>query len=160
MAKTKKPKRPSDDVLDLIVSFGQMGAGDKTARLGIVVSRQRLSVPKAEKQFCEKRLACCLVMSFDGGHPEQGSLDVMEGDEIELEAVFDVKRISFTSDEISFGLTGALGSLDVGKLAKFAKKQGRLIVNDVSEIPVEIVDGKKAASGERDDDDEEGGEDE
>lgn len=146
---SKKRSNTNGDILDLVVNFGQMGAGDKTARLGIVVSRDKLSVPKAEKQFCEKRLTCVLVMASDGAHPDQGSLGGIN-DEMELKAVFDVKSIRFTADEISFGLTGALGSLDVGKLAKFAKKQGRLIVNEVSDIPE--MDRKQAASGERYDD--------
>jgi hypothetical protein len=141
-------KKPESDVLDLIVSYGNMSAGDKSARIGVSMARDRLTLPRAEKQFCEKRLACCLVMSADGSHPDQGHLNGMDADEIELEAVFDVKSIRFTADEISFGLTGALGSLDVGKLAKFAKKQGRLIVNDSTEIPEE--DRKRAASGEKD----------
>jgi hypothetical protein len=143
---SKKKPAPNGDVLDLIVQFGNMNAGDKSARIGVTISRDKLSVPKAEKQFCEKRLACCLVMAEDGASPEQGSLGGIV-DDVELEAVFDVKSIRFSSDEISFGLTGALGSLDVGLLAKFAKKQGRLIVNEVSEIPE--VDRKKAASGEK-----------
>jgi hypothetical protein len=148
MAK-KKPAN-NGDVLDLIVSYGNLNAGDKTARIGVTVSRDKLAISKAEKQFCEKRLACCLVMAPDGAHPDQGSLNGMM-DDIELEATFDVKSIRFSADEISFGLTGALGSLDVSTLAKFAKKQGRLIVNDVSEIPE--VDRKSAAAGEKDDDD-------
>ncbi len=145
-------KKPTGDVLDLIVDFGNVSAGDKTAHIGIQVSRDRLKLNKAEQQFCEKRLSCCLVMSSDGSHPEQGKLNGMDGDEVELEAVFDVKSIRFTADDIAFGLTGALGSLDVGLLAKFAKKVGRLIVNDVADIPE--VDRKKAGSGEKDEEDE------
>jgi hypothetical protein len=149
MAK-KRDQQSDNGVLDLIVAFGNQGAGDKTARIGVSVPRSLLTISKAEKQFCEKRLTCCLVMAADGASPEQGSLGDMVPD-IELEAVFDVKSIRFTADEISFGLTGALGSLDVGQLARFAKKQGRLIVNEVAEIPQ--VDRKSAAAGERDDDD-------
>ena len=161
-----KRKQPVSDVLDLIVDFGNQSAGDKTAHLGISVSRSRLSIAKAEKHFCEKRLACCLIMSADGAHPDQGALDGMEPEDVELEAVFDVKAIRFTADDISFGLTGALGSLDVGLLAKFAKKTGRLMVTSVSEIPdtkpsvaagKAHLDGKQAAAGEDDDDEEEGG---
>ena len=43
-------------------------------------------------------------MSADGSHPDQKHLADM-GDEVELEAVFDVKGIRFDRDTISFGLT-------------------------------------------------------
>jgi hypothetical protein len=148
---SKKKAGYNDQLLDIVVNFGNVGVGDKSARLGVTVSRSLLTVAKAEKQFCEKRLSCCLVIAEDGAPPGQGTLGDVNGD-VDLEADFDVKSIRFSSDEISFGLTGMLGSLDVGLLAKFAKKQGRLIVKDVTEIPE--VDRKGAAAGEKDEDDE------
>lgn len=142
----------NDNLLDLSVNFGNVGAGDKTARIGVQLSRSLLSLAKAEKQFCEKRLTCCLSMSADGAPPEQGHLNGIEVEDVQLTAAFDVKSVRFTSDDFSFGLTAMLGSIDVGKLAQFAKKQGRLIVQQVEAIPEE--DRKKAASGEKEVEDE------
>lgn len=142
-------KTQVDDVLDLIVAFGNQSAGDKTARIGVTVSRGDLSLSKAEKNFCERRLRVCIVVKANGWQPDQPALPGMDemSEELELEAVFDVKRLSFDGDNISFGLTGALGDLDVGKLAKFAKRTGRLIVREVAEIP------EKEKSKENDDGD-------
>lgn len=132
MAKKKEP-----DVLDLIVAFGNVSAGDKTARIGASMDRSLMTLPKADMTFCERRLTAVLIIKCNGDHPDQGTLDGMKQDDIELESVFDVKRLAFTRDDISFGLTAALGGFDVGKLAKFAKRTGRLIVNNVTDIPEE-----------------------
>lgn len=132
MAKKKAP----DSVLDLIVSFGNVSAGDKTARIGVSMDRGVMKkLTDVDATFCERRLNAVLIVKANGDHPDQRSLDGMEPDETEIESVFDVKRVSFTKDDLSFGLTAALGEIDVGKFAKFAKRTGRLIVNGVSDIP-------------------------
>ena len=154
MAK-KKPKS-RDGLIDLIVSFANVNIGDGSARIGITTARARdtdsLSLAVADKNLCERRLTGCIIVKENGDHPEQGTLGGMEPEEIELESIFEVKSITFKKDHIGFGLNFSLGDIDVGQLAKFAKRTGRLIILEVGDIPE--MDRKTAASGEKDDDDE------
>lgn len=132
MAKKKAPS----SVLELPVSFGNVSIGDKTARIGVTVDRSNITVKKADDSICEKRLTGQIIAKPNGEAPDQGRLQGMErlGDS-ELDATFDVKGFSVTKDALSFGLTFLLGSVDVAELASFAKREGRLIIEDAEEIP-------------------------
>lgn len=123
-----------DNMLDLAVSFGNLNVGDKTCRIGCSVARKDLKLTVADKQLCEKRLAGCLISK--AGNPDQPTFDGMN-DDLEIEGVFDVKGFNVSGEHISFGLTFAIKSIDVAMMAHFAKREGRLMVKSIEEIPEE-----------------------
>ncbi len=143
-------KKKVEAVLDLPVAFGNVSIGDKTARIGVTVDRSSLSVSQADKHLCEHRLTGRIVSKPQGDHPDQAALPGMEF-ETALAGVFDVKGFSVSKDNLGFGLTFAIASIDVANLAHFAKRAGRVVVEDVEAIP---------ANGEAEEEDEEEDEEE
>lgn len=138
MAKTKtKPEKngvTTGPMLEIACSYANVNIGDKTARLGISTSRGNLTVSQADKQLCGKRLTGKLLARRGGGGSDQQSLPGAE-DDIEIQAVFDVKGFGVTGKNISFGATFALASIDVETLAHFAKTSGIVYILEAADIP-------------------------
>jgi hypothetical protein len=131
-------QKVQSDTVTIPVSFGNVSCGDKTCRIGVTVDRSVLSVSKAEKMFCERRIIGSLVNQEQEHNPDQGRLPGMENEPHQLDAIFDVKGISISGDTISFNLTFLLGSLGSDKLlslVKFAKRAGKLVVDHADDIP-------------------------
>jgi len=133
-------------VLDLPVEFGGVSFGDQTARLGVVVSRDRLNLDAADESLCNHRLNGRVAIGGFDDAPGQGTF---EFDSV-VEGMFDVKTFGVSSKAISFGLTFGLNDIDRGDLAEFAKTKGRLQVELVSQIP----DKAKSSHADDEDDDE------
>lgn len=119
--------------LNLLVDFQGVSIGDGTGRLGIKVSRNQLSLSKADRTLCGRRLAGRIAVFANGESPEQTVM--FEGARLEITATFDVKRFSVAPDWYSFGLTFPLLEIDCRELAGFAKKQGRILVDHIETIP-------------------------
>ncbi len=133
------PKAKSDTIT-LPVEFGGVSIGKTTARLGLHVDRSALDLAAADTIFCGKRLTGRLILGNNGDAPGQGHL-INDLDEV-LDGVFDCKRIGANCTEITTGLTFALASIDIATLAKFSKGSGRLVVDEVEELP-EDGDGEE-----------------
>jgi len=144
----KKRTNPPTNVLEFPVAFGGVSIGDKTCRIGISVDRSQLSVDQADDHLCEKRLTGSIISRPQGDLPDQGTLPGMAFQSV-LRGVFDVKGFSVSADAISFGLTFAIASIDIEKLAHFAKRAGRVVVEEEESIP------EAGANGDDEDDDEE-----
>lgn len=134
MATATRSKKKSESVLELPVSFGNVNIGDETARVGISISRANLTVSQADKNLCEKRLAGRIIARSNGASANQDSLPGLD-DDAEIEGLFDVKGFSATGKQISTGLTFLLSTIDVQTLARFAKREGQLVVNGIEELP-------------------------
>jgi hypothetical protein len=147
-----KAKKTNGSMLDLQVAFGQVSIGDKTARIGIQIDRGQLTPTQADKNLCELRLAGKIIAKPIDQNPDQQTFPGMEL-ETELAGTFDVKGFSVTRDTIGLGLTFALKSVEIDKLAHFAKRSGRLIVNSVEDIPAK--DPEEVEEEDEDDEDEE-----
>lgn len=142
MAKAKD--KPASGVqLEIPCSFGNVNVGDETARISIRISRQSLTLAKADSIFSGKRITGTILARAGGGGPDQESLPGIE-DDIEITDTFDVSSFGVSAKRISTGLTVAINSVDVGELAHFAKRDGRLTVRSVGEIP----DGEGGDPGE------------
>ncbi len=137
-------------VLDLAVAFGNLSVGDKTCRIGVSVDRSELSVSQADKNLCERRLSGYLVCKPPGDHPDQETFDGMDGDS-EIKGVFDVKSFTVSKDALSLGLTFAVASVNVSALAHFAKRAGRVLIDEVDEIPEKQVGGDNGDDSEETD---------
>ncbi len=137
MAKAKKQGSNVAACLDIPVEFGGVNIGDGTARLGIAIDRGVLNINAADEAFCGKRLSGRVVL----GHSDEsaGQTRFFEDDH-QVEGVFDVKRIGVNLKQISAGLTFSLASVDVRELAKLSKGSGRLIVEQIEDLPDESED--------------------
>lgn len=119
-------------LLDVPCEFGGVSIGKETARVSIKVQRAELNIEEADEALCGKRITGRIVAKPRNELQGQGHL--MDVDE-EITGTFDVKRLGFNTDELSFGATFVLSSIDVSHLAKFAKRIGRLVATDSAEIP-------------------------
>lgn len=136
MAK-KKPE--SDALLELPVSFGNLNVGDETARLGVSVSRGALTVSQADKHLCGKRLTGEILARTNGAQADQGALPGLV-DDITVEGVFDVGGFTASPKKIGFGLTFLLSASDVTQLARFARREGRVTITGIENIPDDEAD--------------------
>lgn len=132
MAKKKDAEAP---ILELPVSFGNVNVGDKTARVGVTVPRTSLSVSSADKNLCGKRLTVHLLARAGDGQAGQESIPGLEGADLELSGVADVKGFGVGPKTISAGLTFSIESIDVPTLARMAKRDGVVTVVGIQDIP-------------------------
>lgn len=121
--------------LEVDVQFGGVSIGDETARVGVKIDRGVMTLEQADECLCGKRLTGRIEVCAPGEQQGQQSLPGMKNERPHLEGTFDVKRFGVGLKEISAGLTFGLGPIDVSELAKFAKKNGRLIVTDAQFLP-------------------------
>lgn len=140
-------RRSSSDKLELACSFGGVSFGKKTARVGVTVERNLLSLTKANDHFCDRRLTVAIQAKPMGDQPGQGRLAGMD-DDIELEGVADVKGFGVHSTTINFGLTFNAKELktvaaNTGvQFNDFAAREGTLTITSVSAIPEEEKNGE------------------
>ena len=137
-------------VLDIPVEFGGVSIGDATARLGIRIDRSVCNVNTADDVFCGHRLSGSVVLGANGD--SAGQKKIVDDLDHQVSGVFDVKRFGANQKQITTGLTFSLADVDIQELAKFSKGSGRLIVNDVSELPEEESSEEEADEDEDDDD--------
>jgi hypothetical protein len=121
-------------LLDIPVAFGNVSIGDLTARLGVTIDRGSLTVSKADKDLCCRRLTGKIIARPNGVKGDQDPLPGV-GDDFELKGIFDVKGFSTTGKKIGVGLTFSLDGIDVSNLAHFAKREGMLQVDGIEDLP-------------------------
>lgn len=143
MAKNTKPTV----LVDVPVSFGGVSIGVETAKIGIKIDRESMSLDDADEYLCGRRLSGRAYTVPKGEDPTQKHM--FKGERHELVNLFDVKKISVSPNMLSCGLTFALQDVDVTELAQFASRGGRLEIYEVSTI----------TKGEPGDDDEDGDDD-
>lgn len=133
-------KKKAAAVMELPVAWGNLNVGDTTCRLGVSISRANLTVAEADKHLCEKRLTGRILARANGARADQPSLPGAD-DDTELKGSFDVKGFSATGKAISTGLTFMLSQIEVETLARFARREGMLTVNDIEDLPEESANG-------------------
>lgn len=144
MANDKKAAR----ILELNVSFGNVNIGEDTVRIGITIPRKEISVSQADKHLCGKRLIGQIIAQAGKGGDGQGGL--FEAGE-SLDGSFDVKSFNVKRKSLSCGLTFSIASVDINKLAYFAKRNGKLVVDEMTEIPEEDEGGDEEEGDEEED---------
>lgn len=136
-----KKKEKTTTVLDLPVSFGNVSIGDTTARLSVSVERPFLPLLEAGEHLCGRRLTGQVVARANGAESDQPLLPGLEDLDHQLSGIFDVSAFRCSPKLIAFGLTFALNGLDLSVLAHFAKRNGKLVVSEVSDLPEGKDDG-------------------
>lgn len=132
-AKKRSTKKSAKSTLDVLCTFGGISIGQETARVSVKIERNQIDLLRADECFCGKRLIGKIVLGRQGESNGQGKL--IEDTDYEVAGAFDVKRIGVTPSQIATGLTFALASINVEDLTHFAKGSGRMIVEEVQEIP-------------------------
>lgn len=128
--------------IDLPVSFGGVSIGESTARLAMKIDRQHLRITRADKLLCGRRLTGKVEL---GGNEDSPSQTTMFEKEMSVDATFDIHRFGVTETHFTTGATFKLKEIAVGDLAKFSKGAGRLVVDEVIDIPADVVEEKAAA---------------
>lgn len=122
---------------DIGCDFGGVSLGKETCRVGVKLERASITLADADASLCGKRLTGKLVVGGKQAAPGQAALPGMEDAGHEVAGVFDVKRFGVSASEISFGATFAMASVEPRDLAKLANSSGRLVVEQVDDIPDE-----------------------
>lgn len=126
--------KDQETVIEIPVTFGGLSVGDKMCRIGMSVSRASFTPAKADKHLIDKRLSVKLIAVPGGANGDQPSLPGLDNDR-EVAAVGDCKGYSATGMKLSFGLTFMLASVDVETLSHYPKRDGRLVVTGIEDIP-------------------------
>lgn len=134
MAKTRG-RKADPNAVTLGVSFGGVSFGDKTARLGVTISRGQMTAPQAEKNLCERRLKVRIRAAANSNNGDQESLPGMEGEDSEMEAIVDIKGYSAGGKSFGCGLTFLNDDRAKENLPAFAKREGQLVILENSELP-------------------------
>lgn len=129
---TRKVKDQPKSVFALMVSYGNLSVGDLTARLGITVARENISIDDADITLCGKRLTGKIMARPPGTRADQNT---MFDSDISVDGTFDVKSFSVNAKRIGFSLTFVLASIDIKTLTQFAKREGVIEIETVEELP-------------------------
>lgn len=121
------------DKTEIRVEFGNVSIGDQTARLGVKIARESLSLADGDRIFCGRRIWGKVILG-EPGNPDQQRLPGMEDAQHEIEGAFDTKQLGVKPNDYSVGLTFNIQSIDISELAKFAKKSGVLQVVSVKDL--------------------------
>lgn len=121
------------ELLGFPVEFGQVSIGDRTASVSISADRSSLEMEEADEHLCERRLTGTILAKPAGWREDQQSLPGMNGDH-SLAATFDIHSIKVSKEKISCSLSFAISEIEVGDLAKFAKRAGRVEIQESAPI--------------------------
>jgi hypothetical protein len=119
--------------LSVIVQFSNVSIGQETAKVGVQIERSVLDLLAADEYLCGKRLVGKIILGNRNDANGQGKL--IEDTDFEVPGAFDVKGINVKPSKIGAGLTFSLASINISELAKFAKGAGRMVVDEVQELP-------------------------
>ncbi len=123
---------PPKTALNAPVAFGGVSIGEKTARIGIKINRKNLTLETADKAFSGRRLIGRIVL---GHEDESADQTQMFDSDYSVEGAFDVNQFSTNATYFGAGLTFNLAEIDIEDLAHMSKGAGRLIVDEVTDIP-------------------------
>ena len=137
-----------ETVLNIPCAFGTVGFGKDTARIGIKVERSDLPLECADELLCGMRLTGKLTA--DKSDPDQMQLPGMEGSHDSVAGTFDVKSISLKPDEIGFGATFSVASVDQHALIALRSRTGRIVISSAEELPDDHDSGSSDADDHED----------
>lgn len=133
MAKKKDP------MLVLPCTWGNASIGLTVNRIAVKIVRSALSLSKADKEICGKRLRMNIVAAAGNANPEQEAIPGAEA-ESNAEVVVDIKSGGWSKRYINFGLTFDKDGMPGEKLEEFAGRAGRIEVMEIGAIPDGEVD--------------------
>lgn len=126
------PKLKVKALLDLPVDFGTVSIGTNKASFQVTIDREAIAEMDAIRHLCHRRLTGWIVLELKG-HPDQGTLPGMDIEPKRISGVFDTNSVKFTPAAVACGLNMAIKEIDVGDLAGFANRRGRLVIAQSAE---------------------------
>lgn len=127
---------PPKAALNVPVSFGGVNLGQETASIGIKIDRKHLTLNTADKAFSGHRLIGRIILGhFDDGPDTANNQASMFDSDCSVDGAFDVKRFGVNSVYFATGLTFSLADVDIEDLSHFSKGTGRLIVEEIADLP-------------------------
>lgn len=126
-------KKKAEAALNVGVKFGNVNIGEEVASLPAKIDRERMNLIAADEAFTGRRLVGQITIGGEDDTAGQAKLDFDES----VTGAFDVRSMRVSRKNISITLSFAIGSIDSGVLAHFAKKGGRLIIDEIGDIPLD-----------------------
>lgn len=122
--------------MELNVEFGNVSVGDATARIGVKLVADAMDANEARRVFCGRQLWGRITLATALDEKQERLPGMAEERPHEIEAAMDVKSVGMQPKHYSFGLTFSLGGqVDVSVLAQFAKRAGRLVIDEIKDLP-------------------------
>jgi hypothetical protein len=140
------PKLKVKALLDLPVKFGTVSLGVNKASFSIAIDRDSIGDEDAIRHLCHRRLTGWILLDSKD-HPDQGSLPGMDIQPKRLSGVFDTNSVKFTPGEVGCTLNMAIKEIDVGDLAGFANRRGRLVISQSMEREDQAAGGQEGDRG-------------
>jgi hypothetical protein len=126
------PKLKVKALLNLPCKFGAVSIGANKASFSIKIDRDSVGDQDAIQHLCHRRISGWILLDSKD-HPDQGTLPGMDVQPKRLSGVFDTNSVSFTPGEVGCTLNMAIKEIDVGDLAGFANRRGRLVIAQSAE---------------------------
>lgn len=133
-AKPNSQEKAENKTLRIPVAFSNVSIGEGTARVGVTIDRDDLSVENADSTLCGRRLIGSIVRLKNGESDSQKALPGMDGERHEISGAFDVKSFNCKPKSFTAGLTFSLESIKIEELGYFAKRSGVLLINHVEDL--------------------------
>lgn len=104
-----------------------------TARVGVTLD-EHVELAKAIELFRGRRLTGSI--EFDPKDQDPDQTELFEGDKARrISGSFDAKRLTLLPSDMTSSLTFNPREIDCGCLARFATRAGRIIIDEVVDIP-------------------------
>ena len=126
---TKKKAKAKDELsLDVPVKYGRFGTGDHSAAISVQIDRAQMGYAQAEHFLCGSRLAATLVLDAHAGKDVENQEQFAQASTVEatLSATIDIPSFRATPRRFTAQLSFARKEVDLGQLAQFAERAGRL----------------------------------
>lgn len=115
--------------LEVEVSFGGFSCGDHTARLGVKISRSKMTVQEADAYLCGARLKALIFTARKGDSKSQQHFDEMLD---KVEAICDCKQFIQKPEMFSVTLTFAKSEELSAFLCRITKKDGKILIERIA----------------------------
>lgn len=149
MAKGSNKKVKS--LVSIPVKFSGLSVGALTFKIGLSFDRSFMpDLNEVSKIFCNHRLNGRLQLGLRDEAPSQGKL--FKDCDFEVEGCFDSKKLSVSTDTVSIGATFIKSDMKFEDIDKFPGGSGRLVIEQVTDIPANAP--KENHKGDDEDDDE------
>ena len=133
--------------------FTGVSIGEDTARIGVQISRDGMTLDEADGYFVGRRLSGRIEVLGEDEDPKQKRL--LADARPAIEGTFDVKRVGVDRKKFSTGLTFALADIAIEQLGHFAKRTGRMLIDNVDVLEDDKPDDEEGEEDEEEEDAEE-----
>lgn len=127
MAKKKSGASSVKAKLSVECSFKSVSFGSDTAKLGVNIGRDAMSLEDAEEYLCGRRSKVRIVARASADDPNQGRLDGMEAEDRVLVATVDIRGFGVKPKMFSTSLSFINDSLGESGLEHFAGVKSGLL---------------------------------